>query len=478
MDYDYVDRLKKSHPALKLLAADNGPLIISFLFKVFIEPNVRALPISELQSRLADYIFNIREIHGEELYPRSAGVYLDEWANPERGILRKFYPRDQDEPEYDLTPAAAQAIDWLQGLADQHFVGTESRLLTVFDLLTDIVRRTETDPETKIQELEARKEALEQEIEQIRNHGILPHDPVQVKERVFQAEETARHLLADFRQIEYNFRTLDRETRERIATSDRAKGVLLDEIFAEQDMIRDSDQGRSFQAFWELLMSPAKQLELQELLQRVYELDEINDLEPDQFLARIKFYLLEAGEKVYTTGNQLVEQLRRFLDNQAWLENRRIMDIIKEIEKNSIEIKNNPPSDKFIPLDTIKLRLDLAMDRSLFTPPKQVELTKTNLEEGLADIKTDALFNQVHVDEELLRGNIRKALQSRTQISLKSLLTEFPLEKGLAELVAYVNISTKIPTAMVAESKMEDIIVAGRDGIRQTIQLEQIIFVR
>lgn len=478
MNYDYVDRLKKSHPALKLLAADNAPLIISFLFKVFIEPNVRALPSADLQSRLADYIFNIRKIHGEELYPRSAGAYLDEWANPERGILRKFYPREQDEPEYDLTPAAAQAIDWLQGLADQHFVGTESRLLTIFDLLTDIVRRTETDPDIKIQELEARKEALEQEIARIRNNGILPHDPVQVKERFLQAEETARHLLADFRQIEYNFRTLDRETRERIATSDRAKGILLDEIFAEQDMIRDSDQGRSFQAFWELLMSPARQLELQELLQRVYELDEINTLEPDQFLARIKFYLLEAGEKVYTTGNQLVEQLRRFLDNQAWLENRRIMDIIKEIEKTSIEVKNKPPGVKFTTLDSIKLHLDLPMDRSLFAPPRQVALTKTTLEEGLADIKTDALFNQIHVDEALLRGNIRKALQSRSQISLKRLLAEFPLEKGLAELVAYINISTKSPEAMIDETKIENLLVPNSDGFKRTIQMPQIIFVR
>ena len=309
MDYDYIDRLKKSHPALKLLAADNAPLVISFLFTVFTRPNVRALPISDLQSRLGDYIFKLREMHGEELYPRSARAYLDEWANPEKGILRKFYPRQGDEPEYDLTPAAAQAIDWLQGLAEKQFVGTESRLLTVFDLLTDIVQRTETDPEVRIQELEAQKEEIEGEIEQIRTRGILPPDPVQIKERFFQAEETARRLLADFRQIEYNFRTLDRETRELIATSDKAKGALLDEIFSDQDVIRDSDQGRSFQAFWELLMSPARQLELQELLQRVYELEEINALEPDAFLARIKFYLLEAGEKVYSTSNQCLSPL-------------------------------------------------------------------------------------------------------------------------------------------------------------------------
>ncbi len=478
MDYEYIDRLKKSHPALKLLASGNAPLIISFLFKVFVEPNVRALPISELKSRLTDYIFKLREIHGSELYPSSAQIYLDEWASPEKGILRKFYPQQGDEPEYDLTPAAAQAIDWVQGLAERQFVGTESRLLTVFDLLNDIVQRTEKDPQIKIRELEVQKEKIEREIEQIHTSGILPHDPVQVKERFFQAEETARRLLADFRQIEYNFRALDRETRELIATSDKAKGALLDEIFSDQDVIRDSDQGRSFQAFWELLMSPDRQLELQELLNRVYELEEIAALEPDVFLARIKFYLLEAGEKVYTTGNQLVDQLRRFLDNQAWLENRRIMDIIKEIEKGAVQIKSYPPGGTFTHLDSVKPQFDLAMDRSLFSPPRQTQLEEAVLEEGVTDTLADPLFDQLYVDEEQLSANIRKGLQSGSQISLKGLLVDFPLQKGLAELVAYLNIATRDAKAMIDESHQESIDVRAHDGTMRTIRLPRIIFIR
>jgi len=478
MDYEYVARLKQNHPALKLLAADNAPLIVSFLFKVFIEPNIRALPFSDLQSRLSDYIFRLRDIHGSELYPRSAKDYLDEWASPEKGILRKFYPHQGDEAEYDLTPAAAQAVEWLQSLAEKQFVGTESRLLTVFDLLSDIVRRTEKDPQVRIAELEAEKEKIQWEIEQVQSRGILPHDPVQVKERFLQAEETARRLLADFRQIEYNFRTLDRETRELIATSDKAKGDLLDEIFLDQDVIRDSDQGRSFQSFWELLMSPARQLELQELLGRVYGLEEIRELDPDAFLARIKFFLLEAGEKVYTTGNQLVEQLRRFLDDQAWLENRRIMDIIREIERAAVEVKCTPPGDKFISLDTIKPRIELAMDRSLFAPPRQTKLEEVILEEGEEEIEADALFNQVCVDEEQLGANIRKSLQENSQISLKNLLTSFPLEKGLAELIAYFNIAARDEQAMIDEEQRETITVKSMDGTRRIIDLPRVLFTR
>ena len=48
---------------------------------------------------------------------------------------------------------------------------------------------------------------------------------------------------------------------ERIATWEGGKGVLLEEIFGNRDAIVDSDQGKTFPAFWDFLMSPARQEE-------------------------------------------------------------------------------------------------------------------------------------------------------------------------------------------------------------------------
>ncbi len=210
MDFHYLEHLRATHPTLRLLTADNAPLIISFLFKVFIEPNRRSVPGQELETLLGDYLYQLHDLLGEERFPRSPREYLDSWSSGDRGFLRKYYPDIRDEPEYDLTPATALAIEWLQGLEERRFVGTESRLLTIFELLRDIVARTEQDPEVRIRELEKKREALDREIAQIREQGVPPHDPTQVKERFFQAEDTARRLLADFRQVEYNFRALDR----------------------------------------------------------------------------------------------------------------------------------------------------------------------------------------------------------------------------------------------------------------------------
>ncbi|MCF6187757.1 MAG: DUF3375 domain-containing protein [Desulfobulbaceae bacterium] len=477
MDHDYLLELKRSHPALRLLAADTAPLVLGFLFRVFVKPNRRGIGHGELESLLNDYLFGLHRIHGEEHYPRTGGQYLEVWADPGRGILRKYYPDRGDEPEFDLTPATAQAIDWIQGLQERQFVGTESRLRIILDLLREIIQETEQDPKAVIHDLEVQKQEIENKIASIQEHGLSPTDPTRIREQFFQAEETARRLLADFRQVEYNFRNLDGETRELTATSDKSKGALLDEIFTNRDVIRDSDQGRSFQGFWELLMTPARQTELQEMLARLYQLEEILALHPDPFLKKIHFSLLEAGERVYKTANRLVEQLRRFLDDQAWLENRRIMDLIKIIEKQAIEIKDSMPADRdFIRVPQLKPRLELPMSRNLFSPPRSIRLESAEIEEGTTDITADLLYEQIYVDEQLLRNRINRLLQTRSQISLTQLLEQHPLERGLAELVAYVNIGTK--EGIVDEEQQLVITIILEGGTSRRIWMPRVLFVR
>lgn len=72
-------------------------------------------------------------------FPKAATAYLDDWAADERGWLRKCYPPGQDAPHYDLAASTETALTWLQTLGQRSFIGTESRLLTVFDLLKQIL---------------------------------------------------------------------------------------------------------------------------------------------------------------------------------------------------------------------------------------------------------------------------------------------------------------------------------------------------
>ena len=344
MEHDYLLKLRQ-HPTWRLLCVDNAPLIISFFYRVFIQPNCRSLKQGELTEKLEDTLFHLRQIYPDK-YPKTAKAYLTDWANGESAFLRKYYAENSDEAEFDLTPASEKSIEWLRSLEQKQFIGTESRLLTVFELLETILQTTQTDPQHRIAELQSQKAEIDAEIARLQQGEVISYDPRQVKERFYQLEETARSLLMDFRQVEENFRQLDRSTREKITTSNKQKGELLDDIFGEHDEIGDSDQGKSFQAFWGLLMSPAKQEKFNQLIQKVLALEEVKSCEPDELLPKMKYHLLEAGEKVQRTSSSLVEQLRRYLDDQVWLENKRIMSIIHEVEKSAIVIKQNPPKDK------------------------------------------------------------------------------------------------------------------------------------
>ena len=161
LDYDTLDIMRRRNPAWRFLRADHAPLAAAFLHTAFVEPNNRVLAESELAEALEDEMFKLRERLGPEKFPKSAVEYLNEWADPAKEWLRKFYPPDSDEPHYDLTPATEKAITWLGSLAQRKFVGTESRLLTLVDLLEQIKSGSETDPEERIADLRRRKAEIE-----------------------------------------------------------------------------------------------------------------------------------------------------------------------------------------------------------------------------------------------------------------------------------------------------------------------------
>ncbi|MCP4407684.1 MAG: DUF3375 domain-containing protein [Gammaproteobacteria bacterium] len=478
MEYGFLLKLKQSHPTLRLLSADNAPLIISFLYVQFVKANRRSIPYSELISRLDDYLYHLRELYGDDRHPKRAKDYLDDWSDERSPFLRRYYTDRSDEPEFDLTPATEKAIEWIQDLQAREFVGTESRLLTVFQLLREIVRETEQDPRLRIEELERRRSQIDVEIARIRSGRIETLDATQVRERFYQAEDTARKLLADFRQVEYNFRALDRRTRERIAMSDRPKGEMLDEIFTGHDEIRDSDQGRSFRAFWEFLMSPQRQEELDALVEAVFVLVS-GKTDADSILQRIRYFLLEAGEKIYLTNNRLVEQLRKYLDDQAWLENKRIMDLIRGIEKQAVVLKDAPPPGRvFVHVDHLRPGIDLVMSRGLFVPPKNPVFETVEVLEGEAEVAVDILFQQTYIDEQELIANIQRLLQGQGQVSLSQVLDAFPVSKGVAEVVGYVNLAAKDEKALIDGGKQEILEILCDDGKSRRIRLPTVLYTR
>ena len=477
--FDEIAWLRDNSPAWRLLRADNAPLVLSFLHRVFVADNVRSISATELASHLDDELYALNQLESERgtrRFPKSAKSYLDDWAAPEAGWLRKYYPDGTDEPHYDATPAVEKALQWIQSLREREFVGTESRLKVIFELLRQIVFGTETDPAQRLAELRRQRQDVDEQIARVQAGDVPVLDESAVRDRYQQFAGTARELLADFREVDENFRKLDRKLREKIAGWHGGKGELLDDVLGSRESIAGSDQGKSFQGFYGFLLSQARQEELSGLLDRVHSL--VGIAEPDARLRHIHYDWLDAAERTQTTVRQLSEQLRRFLDDQVWFENRRVIDILRSIEARALqfrEIRNIPIT---MDLDALSPAIRLPLERPLYAPVTKPRITSDEVRDADEETDPTALFEQVYVDPEPLRGGVRRALRSRPQVGLAELVARYPLQQGVAELVTYLSLQDETFAIVYAEQHREQITWSAADGRARTATLPRVTFAR
>ena len=134
MHYDELVHLRGQHPAWVLLRSNNAALVLSFLGRVFVDNNASNLPATVLIAELDEELYALKQRLGENSFPKPAAAYLDDWASPDHGWLRKYYPAGSDEARFDLAPAVEKALLWVRDLPAREFIGTESRLNIIFHL--------------------------------------------------------------------------------------------------------------------------------------------------------------------------------------------------------------------------------------------------------------------------------------------------------------------------------------------------------
>lgn len=475
MDIQELERQRDSHAGWRLLRAAHAPMIAAVLSTVFSGRSERHATQAELLTAIGDQLLDLRARDGEDRHGRSAREYVDEWSDPAKGYLRKFYVEGTDEPVYDLTAQTEAALTWIDGLERRPFVAAGSRLRTIVELMRALAHGTDPEPEDRLADLRRRREEIDAEIARLEAGEVDVLPPAAVRERYVELSQLARELLGDFRTVEDNFRALDRQVRERIALWDGTKADLLEEVFADRSDITTSDQGQSFQAFWDFLMSSTTREEVGELLERISGLGELAADVPRSDLRETYRDWLPAVTETQRTVRLLSSQLRRVLDESVFLEDRRITSLTRSIEGHALALRDAPPRGTVTSLAATGAEIRLPFERPLYSPPVRTSVD-SGPQETEDDVDLTALLDVAVVDRAVLREHVAVSLAGRDQVSLADVVAEHPLERGLAELVTYFAVGDEPQTAVVDETSRDEIAWTPEPGTTRSAEVPRLIF--
>ncbi|EFV90072.1 hypothetical protein ES5_17975, partial [Dietzia cinnamea P4] len=194
-------------------------------------------------------------------------------------------------------------------------------------------------------------------------------------------------------------------------------------------------QGRSFQAFYDLLLSTSGQEELSMLLDRMTGIEEVG---ADRRLRTVHHSWAEAAERTQHTVRSISEQLRRFTDDQVWLENRRVLDLVREVETTALHLRDGELPGFGLELEETSIDVALPTDRPLFTVRPASEVNSDLEPVEAEEVDTSVLANQVVVDPARLATRIRALIPVHGTARLEDIISLYPLQHGAAEIVGYL----------------------------------------
>lgn len=462
MSYSEIQQQLAQSATVRLFRSDQAALILGFFNAMFRERKLLIVSESDLIEHLAEFLEDlnlgddqdavpegpVRAEHNEQLsfFEKKAAQLMLRWCN--QGYLRNTLS-PQGETLYELTPESEKALQWLDSLEKQAFVATESRLKDIVSKLRELVEQSSADPDLRIRELEARKASIDKEIVQIRSaQSVRTFDDYQIKSRFLDITRQAQHLLSDFREVEANFRGLTRDIYQQHMELRGGKGQILRYAFDALNALKDSDQGKSFYAFWDFLLMTSSQQELQELTDQVHDLLQERQIGyEDSFLRHLRSYLHQAAQKVLDSNDRMAERLSRIITDTDPAESRQMKETIARIKELAVKLASTDYGpEQFLELE-LNPDIQMPMERRLSLEPEEPvfldQPDSEDLYEGDPPEALEYLFNAFFVDKSAVRERIEALLENHPEWSLKDILAQFPIQQGLPEVFAYLSLATQ-----------------------------------
>lgn len=451
LDSSKITEILNNSPSVNLLKLQNREFIITFLAATFSNQQ-GAIFTEKIHNQLADYLDAIQietdeetEILSSDNYETKAKKFIQNWTN--KGFLTN-YQDETGEIYYELSSHTSKTLDWLSSLKKEEYVGAESKFKNIFNQLKELVEFTNEDVEKRIEILENRKLELEQQIQRIRiGEDVKVFQDFEIVPRFNQLTQSAKELLSDFKEVEDNFKEITKDIYHKHSDGNLTKSSILEFTFDAIDELKNSQQGKSFYAFYNFILTPTLQEEWSDLTKELYKTLEEKDIKiTDFFLKGMKKNLHSSGQKVSKANDKMAEKLSRIIRENENSKSEVTKNIIQDIKKSLIQLsKARVKPDISFELGTA-FEINIPFERKLTFEQNEEVIFKEKPQLADENIShsnhLNKLFKLSTIDKEILRKRIKEVLSTKSQTTIGEIIENYGgIEKGLPELFGYIGIA-------------------------------------
>jgi hypothetical protein len=428
-------RLAEDNSAWSLLRATNAPVAVAML-GAHLAGETRKLPAPVLHEAVEADLEDLRA-HGFEL-PRTAVQYCSDWLSAGYLVRR---PGESREEHYELSDGALAAIRFVEQLTDPRPSVTESRLATIVERIHRLAVDTDPDVTRRIAALTAERNRIDAQIAALAAGDVDELPEERAVERAIDILSLATEIPEDFARVRSSLEQLNRDLRRQLVEAPESRGTVLDDVFRGVDLLADSDAGRSFSAFYALVLDAERtatfEYEVDELLRRRFARHLTH--EQSGALSRMLHDLQDAGSEIHQVMTSFSRSLRRFVQSEELAEERRVHRLVRDALADAGALAGVVAPYRPTGLD---LRLTAVTPSQISAMklhnPADSQTTEDVVlaPQELADLEAlRALVRASEIDLAELTSNVNDVLAGRGPSTVAEILTERPATQGVASVV-------------------------------------------
>lgn len=439
-------RFKQDALELSLLRSELFPVVLAVVREYF--PNgAIALPASELYQELSEDFRELRS-QGFEL-PKPPADYISDWVRSYWFVRRPG--SSQTGETIEPSEEVLAVLDSVQRWDSPHRSISASRIESLTQALQSLA--IESDPNTakRLDALERERERIERQIDAVNKGDFEVLAEIQIGERVADIMDMAALIPADFARVRHEISDLNRTLRRQLLDPEESRGEVLEEIFRGVDLISDSDAGRSFNSFFEVLLDQERSSLVDSWIREVLGRDEAANLDSQlrHGLARVFHDMEESSYKVNGEMTGLARSLRHYVTTEEFAESRRMVQLLRATRHEAAMAAQagevTALNQMEMPLVRIGMDVRSVAGLRLRNPGEErVEETPQLVKEQ--ELDTEALIQQIRVSEidfDELEAAIDDILAEQSSATIAEVLRKTPATQGLASVVGLLYIAMR-----------------------------------